>query len=49
MATFVKDNQQFSMTKEMTDLFNFLKDFLQTISVQKDMAQVTFPNLMLII
>lgn len=49
MATFVKESQQFSMNKEMTDLFHFLREFLEAIGTQRDFNSLTFPNLMLII
>ncbi len=37
------------MTKEMNDLFNYLREFLEAVASQKDMINLTFPNLMLII
>jgi hypothetical protein len=51
MASFVKESQQFtqSMTKEMNDLFNYLREFLDAVTSQKEMANLTFPNLMMII
>jgi hypothetical protein len=33
----------------MTDLFTFLREFLEAVAIQRDMTTLTFPNLMLII
>ena len=33
----------------MNDLFNYLREFLEAVSSQKDLTNLTFPNLMLII
>lgn len=37
------------MTKEMKDLFSFLRDFLESAAAQKDLNMLTFPNLMMVI
>jgi hypothetical protein len=37
------------MSKEMNDLFNFLREFLESIAAQKELNTLAFPNLMMII
>ncbi len=37
------------MSKEMKDLFSFLRDFLEAAGTQKDLSMLTFPNLLMVI